>query len=157
METSYIIRFNDCDPYGHLNNSRYIDYMLNAREDHVKQYYNFDLKSFYQNGLGWFITAHEILYLRPAGYNESIIIKSGLLEAGNSHLMVEMSMWDEAKKQLKSLLWTQFVCINIKTGSRENHPADFMEFIKDKVLQDVNHQEGMKARAAQLSGKASAP
>lgn len=30
------IRFIDCDPIGHLNNSKYLDYMLNAREDHVE-------------------------------------------------------------------------------------------------------------------------
>ena len=35
------IRFIDCDPIGHLNNSKYLDYMLNAREDHVEDYYGF--------------------------------------------------------------------------------------------------------------------
>lgn len=33
------IRFADCDPIGHLNNVKYLEYMLNAREDHVEQNY----------------------------------------------------------------------------------------------------------------------
>jgi acyl-CoA thioester hydrolase len=35
----YTVRFNDCDPLGHLNNSKYIDYFLNAREDHLKEHF----------------------------------------------------------------------------------------------------------------------
>ena len=30
-------RFSDCDPFGHLNNARYIDYFINAREDHLRR------------------------------------------------------------------------------------------------------------------------
>ncbi len=30
-ETQIVIRFQDCDPFGHLNNARYIDYFVNAR------------------------------------------------------------------------------------------------------------------------------
>ncbi len=29
------VRFNDCDPLGHLNKCTVYDYMLNAREDHL--------------------------------------------------------------------------------------------------------------------------
>ena len=38
-----LIRFSDCDPIGHLNNQRYMDYFLNAREDHLRQYLAFDM------------------------------------------------------------------------------------------------------------------
>ena len=27
-ESTRIVRFQDCDPYGHLNNAKYIDYLL---------------------------------------------------------------------------------------------------------------------------------
>ncbi len=27
------IRFQDCDPFNHLNNAAYINYLINARED----------------------------------------------------------------------------------------------------------------------------
>jgi acyl-CoA thioester hydrolase len=30
-ESEALIRFPDCDPFNHLNNSRYIDYFINAR------------------------------------------------------------------------------------------------------------------------------
>ena len=35
LSSTAIIRFQDCDPYSHLNNGRYLDYFMNAREDQV--------------------------------------------------------------------------------------------------------------------------
>lgn len=151
MESSYLIRFSDCDPFGHLNNARYIDYLLNAREDHIREHYPFDLDFFYKKGIGWFVTAHEIQYLRPAGYNETVVIESDLLEAGGSHLLVEMRMWDATKKRLKALLWTHFACVGIKTGRREQHPPEFQVFIESQALTEKVKDSGIQKRAAQLS------
>ncbi len=41
--SNVVIRFQDCDPFGHLNNARYIDYFINAREGHLVEYYNLDI------------------------------------------------------------------------------------------------------------------
>ncbi len=35
IESKVKIRFPDCDPFNHLNNSKYIDYFINAREDQL--------------------------------------------------------------------------------------------------------------------------
>ena len=156
LETSYTIRFNDCDPFGHLNNSKYIDYMLNGREDHLKQFHQLNLDEFYKKGLGWVVTGHEILYLRPANYNETVVIQSDLLEAGDSDLLVEMRMLDETKTILKSILWTRFACVNIRTGRRDNHSPEFMEMLKDLVYREVNITAGLKPRIDQLSRKTKA-
>ena len=40
------IRFSDCDPIGHLNNVKYLEYMLNAREDHVESGYGFTYEEY---------------------------------------------------------------------------------------------------------------
>ncbi|MDB5230478.1 MAG: acyl-CoA thioesterase, partial [Chitinophagaceae bacterium] len=42
-ESTIKIRFHDCDPFNHLNNSRYIDYMMAARSDQLALYYQFDM------------------------------------------------------------------------------------------------------------------
>jgi hypothetical protein len=43
IESQMKVRFPDCDPFNHLNNSKYIDYIINAREDQLLKYYNFDV------------------------------------------------------------------------------------------------------------------
>jgi len=72
----YTIRFTDCDLFGHLNNGRYIDYLLNAREDHLKTEYGLDLTDFYKQGLSWLVAGHEISYIRPAAYMKGYALQA---------------------------------------------------------------------------------
>lgn len=146
LESFYTIRFNDCDPFGHLNNARYIDYFLNAREDHLRDAYEMDLRQFAAKGIGWVVSNHEIQYIRPANYNERICIQSELLDLTDSYLLVEMLMYDETKEQVKAIVWTKFTCINIKTGKREHHSADFMDFARTLVAPGRDGQGGLRAR-----------
>jgi acyl-CoA thioester hydrolase len=153
LQTSYTIRFNDCDPFGHLNNARYIDYLLNAREDHLREGYQIDLRQFAAKGIGWVVSNHEIQYIRPANYNEKVVIQSALLELAETHLLVEMLMLDEAAENLKAILWTKFTSINIKTGKRENHSPDFLDFARTMLEPGRDGQGGLKARIEELMKK----
>ena len=140
LESYYTVRFSDCDPFRHLNNARYIDYFLNAREDHLRDYYQMELSSFYKKGIGWVVMRHDITYLRPASLSEKICIRTGLLSTGSEHLLAEMLMMDESKKQLKALLHTHFIPISLSTGKKEAHSAEFLAFISDKVIPGLNEK-----------------
>lgn len=158
LQSDYVVRFSDCDLFGHLNNARYIDYFLNAREDHLKKYYDMDLTTFYQQGLSWFVAGHEILYLRPAQYNERVKINSALFHVANDSLWVELTMTDENETHVKSIMWTRFVPVNPKTGRKEIHPQSFMDFANQVVVSDVDLQAGLKSRlAALMSSRAGQP
>lgn len=150
LQTFYTIRFNDCDPFGHLNNSAYINYMINGREDHLRQFHQIDLDSFYKQGVGWVVSSHEIQYVRPANYNETICIQSDLIEANDNNLLVEMRMLNESCTSVKALLWTRFTSINIRTGKKESHSPEFMEVLRSLVVSEINVQEGLKARLGSL-------
>lgn len=138
LQSFYTVRFNDCDPFRHLNNARYIDYLLNAREDHLRDHYQMDLADYYRRGQGWVVLQHEIIYLRPASFNESVCIRSGLLDFGPGDLLVEMLMLDASQRQLKALMHTRFVPVSLTTGKKEPHTPEFIEFISDKVLPRLN-------------------
>jgi len=145
----YTIRFTDCDLFGHLNNGRYIDYLLNAREDHLATEYGLDLTDFYKQGVSWLVAGHEISYIRPAAYNERVCIKSALIHADDGALLVEMLMMDEKQTHIKSLMWTKFIHVNVKTGRREKHTGSFMEFARSVEVTDVDitkdYQQRLKA------------
>jgi YbgC/YbaW family acyl-CoA thioester hydrolase len=146
----YTIRFTDCDLFGHLNNGRYIDYLLNAREDHLKSAYGLNLADFYKQGLSWLVAGHEISYIRPAAYNEQVCIKSALLKAEPGSLLVEMLMMDEHEMHLKSLMWTKFIHVNVKTGRRENHTESFMDFAVSIEVNDIDIRKGYQNRLKQI-------
>jgi thioesterase III len=110
LSTIRKVRFQDCDPFNHLNNSRYIDYFINTREDQLLENYNldiFDIAS--MQGLSWVVASNQIQYLKPAVTMETIHIDSQLIAATSKSQLVEMRMWDEKQTSLKSILWTNFI------------------------------------------------
>jgi YbgC/YbaW family acyl-CoA thioester hydrolase len=151
LKSFYKVRFNDCDPLGHLNNSKYIDYMLNAREDHLKEFHNIELVYFHQQGKGWVVANHEIFYIKPAFYNENVCITSRLIELTDSELLVEMLMYDEKMEKLKSILWSRFISISTQTGKKENHSNEFMQ-MGASMLEKLDTTGGIKSRIQELMG-----
>jgi thioesterase-3 len=127
-ESKTLIRFPDCDPFNHLNNARYIDYFINAREDHIIANLNFNIYQYAaENGFGWVVSKNQIAYLRPAFLMETVVIDSTLLRLAEREVFVEMKMWNEKKDKIKSVFWSNFVHINMKTQKPENHSKQLMD------------------------------
>jgi YbgC/YbaW family acyl-CoA thioester hydrolase len=127
-ESKSLIRFPDCDPFNHLNNSRYLDYFINAREDHLMKFHHFNIYELArQKWISWVISKNQIAYLKPALLMEWVSIQSTLVKMEESDILVEMTMWDEHKSILKSFLWTNFVHFNLRTQRREVHSKELME------------------------------
>jgi YbgC/YbaW family acyl-CoA thioester hydrolase len=134
-ESVHLVRFADCDPYMHLNNSRYLDYFISAREDHLRIQHGFNIYEFVnKTGLGWVVSKSQIVYLRPALLMETIIIQSAVLNFGEKDVTVEMKMFNKEKTHLKSLLWTVFSHFNIKTGKSEIHSEELISRFKPLEL-----------------------
>jgi acyl-CoA thioester hydrolase len=134
METTHLIRFQDCDPFGHLNNARFIDYFINAREEHLSKFYSFDPYDYStKTGNAWLIGGHQIAYLSPAKLMEKVTIASVLMGWNANDILLEMTMWDEQKAQLKSIVWTRFVHVNLRDMKKTEHGELLTKLFKDDV------------------------
>ncbi|MHA7058949.1 acyl-CoA thioesterase [Aquimarina sp. M1] len=135
LESKSKIRFQHCDPFNHLNNAEYINYMINAREDQIIKYYNLDLfKMAKTHGISWVVGTNQIAYLRPAFLMEDIIIDSQLHSCSENELHVEIRMWNYNKKELKAVMWSSFVHFNLLKQKRWNHTTELMELFNSIVL-----------------------
>lgn len=147
LRSTAIIRFQDCDPYAHLNNGRYLDYFMNAREDMVWKAYDFNIYDYSRDtGLGWVVTQNQIAYLRPALLMEEVIMESQLTDSKPKFIQVEMRMLDAAGK-LKSLLWAQFIHVDIRKAKSTPHSDELQEMF-DKVclpVAEMDFNERLKA------------
>ncbi len=150
LKSTYTVRFNDCDPLGHLNNARYLDYFLNAREDHLKDHYGLELKTYHQQGLVWVVGSHEIVYVKPAMYSEVVCIHSVLMQISPESLLVEMRMMDALEEHIKSVLWTRFIPVSSQTGKRTPHPEAFMDFARQIEVLEIETGEGLQTRVSRL-------
>lgn len=129
------IRFQDCDPFNHLNNSRYIDYMMNAREDHLLEYYQLDIFAIAKaTGRAWVVASNQIAYISPALTMETVIIESQLFSHTRKSLEVEIRMWNHSKRKLRAILWSKFIHVDLSTGMPVDHEPKFLEFVETVSL-----------------------
>lgn len=159
-ESQIIIRFSDCDPMGHLNNSRYQDYFINAREDQLLSFYGVDFHERGKNhGEGWYVSKSQIAYLFPALLREKVIIRSSLIMVFEKAIRIEMQMLDLQKRRLKAMAWMDFTWVNIKTGRSMKHPEDLLQFylnIRNDDFQNKNDfEERIKNEKVQIRQKGS--
>jgi acyl-CoA thioester hydrolase len=125
-ESKSLIRFPDCDPFNHLNNSRYLDYFINAREDHLLKFHHFNIYELArEKGISWVVSKNQIVYLRPALLMETVVIQSTLGRMDEKEILVEMSMWNSDKTILK-LFMDEFCTLQFK-DSAGNSFARFNE------------------------------
>jgi len=132
VESKTKIRFQDCDPFNHLNNASYINYFMNHREDQLLEHYNLDIYKMAQSiGKSWVSSSNQIAYLKPAYLMETVLIESQLIKHSKTELQVEMRMYNEDKSQLKAVIWCSFVHFNFIKQSREIHNEDFVDLFNN--------------------------
>ncbi len=140
------IRFSDCDPIGHLNNVKYLEYMLNAREDHVENYYGFTYEEYIkQTGCTWIAVQNEIAYLKEVRANTKVEISSKIIEIDDRISKVELLMRSLDGKQVHAVLWMTVIYFNMKTRKSESQPKETMELF-GKFLVNVE-QKSFQERA----------
>ncbi len=138
-ESRTIIRFQDCDPLQHLNNAKYFDYYFNAREDQVAKLYGFDPgQLFHELKTSWVVYQHQIAYVRPAQVSEWIRIMSRLIYVGEDTTVTEYYMTDDAKTQLKNVLWVTSKYISVATGKRIPHDDRVMGYLQATLEPNID-------------------
>lgn len=148
-ESTLKIRFPDCDPFNHLNNSKYIDYMINAREDQLFKYYNFDIYGLaHAKGISWVVAQNQIAYLAPAVLMETVTVQTRLLAYEDKSLLFEALMWNEDKTSLKAVLWSKLVHFNLRTKKSEVHSEELIHLfsqIENPVEGIVTFEERVRS------------
>ena len=129
------IRFQDCDPYNHLNNARYADYFINAREDHLEEHYGLVLAEHVQKTQkGWLAISSQTSFYKPVNNQEKVVIKSELIHFDARSINVEMTMWNNLESQLKALHWIRFMYYDFVTMKVAQHDMDLMELFADVLV-----------------------
>ncbi len=143
------IRFSDCDPIGHLNNVRYIEYMLNAREDHVEAGYGFTYEEYTRRtGCTWITVQNEIAYLKEVRYNAKVVISSKTIEISDRMSKVEILMKSEDEQTVHSVLWMTIIYFDMKTRRSAVHPPETKELFQ-KFLVELEEKD-FKSRVATI-------
>lgn len=135
LKTKRKVRFQDCDPFNHLNNSKYLEYFINVREDQIAEHYDLDIFKYMRStGLSWVVASNQISYVKPAFTMETVLIESQLIQYTDNLLLVEMKMWNENETELKAILWIKFIHYDIQAKKTATHSDDLMKLFQSVVL-----------------------
>jgi acyl-CoA thioester hydrolase len=139
-ETQHRIHFQDCDMLGHLNNARYLDYFLNAREDQVAEHYALNMGELARaQRAAWVITKHHLSYLKPARQGVQVLIRTQLIHFDNSNLVVEMQMRSADGHRLLALLWSEMAFVQLPAGTRLDHADDLMDMLDELDVPGIDY------------------
>ncbi len=149
-ESKVVIRFQDCDPMKHLNNSKYFDYFFNAREDQVPRLYGLEVMDFIKAyDAAWVVYNHQISYLRPAMVGEWVKIFTRLIWFNENTILLEYYMTDEKKTHLKTLLWSTMRYVSFKTSRSTPHGEKVLDFLNATLANGIEDHDFNK-RVKQL-------
>lgn len=154
LESNMKVRFHDCDPFNHLNNSRYIDYIMTARGDQLLENYDFDIyKIAREQAVGWVSAQTQISYLVPAFLAEEVIIQTQLISFSEKSLLFEAVMLNGERTMIKAVLWGRLVHVNLKTQKSHPHSEELMQFflkVVNPVDAAISFDERVKALRTSL-------
>lgn len=151
LESTAVIRFQDCDPFGHLNNARYVDYFMNARTDQLQAEYDFHIFAVGQAlGCNWVVSKTQIAFLQPAMLMETVRIQTQLIWATPRKLVVEGTMLDERGRQIKAVAWIEFTFISLANGRPANHSDELMQLFHAVQVSHIYEKATFDERTAQL-------
>jgi acyl-CoA thioester hydrolase len=104
---------------------------MNAREDQIRKYYDLDLYDLAKTRqIGWVVTQSQISYITPAQIMEKVQISTQLILFTPKSLLVEFRMMDEHRSRLKSMMWTKFVHVDLKTQKSKVHSDDLLHLFE---------------------------
>ena len=111
---------------GHLNNARYLDYFLNAREDQVAEHYDLNMGELArQQQAAWVVTKHHINYLKPARQGNTVK-RRGLAFSADGH-------------RLLALLWSELTFVQLPAGTRLDHSDALMDMLDELDVPTIDY------------------
>jgi len=135
LESRALVRFQDCDPFNHLNNAAYLNYLVNAREDQLLAHYGINIYDVHSlGGKSWVVSSNQIAYIRPARLMEQIVLQSQLIGYTESETHVELRMFNHDKSELKAVMWGRYAHIDLKSQKRTTHDQTLMELFQQALL-----------------------
>ena len=120
-------RFKDLDPYDHVSNATFLDYVMEAR---VRVYRA--LGMYDRGAVGQVVVRQEINYLRPIRFSiEPLMTRTWFSHIGTSSFTMETQLIDEG--QLAADAKSVMVCFDKQVSTSRPIPSDFRLLIEEHL------------------------
>lgn len=118
------VRPDDIDMNNHVHNSKYLDLVLAARYQQMKNNYGMSMDEFIARGFGWVVNTCFIQYKRPLFLGDVAIVKTSIDSYGTTGVKVRFEIIRKESGKLSADGYFDYTMINLKTGRAEKLPDD---------------------------------
>jgi len=122
-------RFKDLDPYDHVSNATFLDYVMEAR---VRVYRQLGLSE--RGVMGQVVVRQEIDYLRPISFSLTpLVARTWFTHLGTSSFTMQTELMDEG--DLAADAKSVMVCFDKNIKSSRPVPDEFRRVIEEHLEQ----------------------
>ena len=124
FEEKLIVNEKDIDFNGHVNNLRYLEWMINAAVKHSESL-GFNPETYKKIGSTWFVKSHYIEYKLPAFLGDELVIKTWIDEVKKITSKRKYEIYKNEK--LIAFGETEWVFVDINTHRPKKIPTEIIE------------------------------
>ena len=124
FEEKITVNEKDIDFNGHVNNLRYLEWMINAAVKHSESL-GFNPQTYKKIGSTWFVKSHYIEYKLPAFLGDELVIKTWIDEVKKITSKRKYEIYKNEK--LIAFGETEWVFVDINTHRPKKIPTEIIE------------------------------
>jgi YbgC/YbaW family acyl-CoA thioester hydrolase len=115
------VRGYECDPYGHVNNAVYLNYLETAR-DHLLIDHGLNYQELLRAGGGIWVAEANLKYVSPAVQGEELTIRTVQEESGAVSAVLKQTIWGSDERLV---LEARIKLVWVSGGKPSRIPADW--------------------------------
>ncbi|GBD92075.1 long-chain acyl-CoA thioesterase FadM [bacterium BMS3Abin04] len=127
FETKIFIRPDDIDMNNHVHYSKYLDYILTARYEQMKNNYKVSMEEFVDRGFAWVASKVEINYKRALLLPDKIFVRAQIGSIKRAQVFLNFWIIKEDKNKVAAEGKMIFTMISTKSGRPVKIPDDIIE------------------------------
>ena len=128
-ELKILVTKDDIDFNGHVNNLKYLEWMINSALLHSESL-GFNPETYKKISSTWFVKSHHIEYKLPAFEGDELILKTWIDEVGKITSKRKYEIYKDEK--ILAFGETEWVFVDINTHRPKRIPSEVIE----KYFQD---------------------
>ncbi len=121
------VRYGDIDPQWHVNNSRFLTYIEQARFEYLVKLGLWDGKNYLDVGL--IVADIHVAYLLPIEFGQPVRVGVGCTHIGNKSLRLEYQMEDAESGAVLGTAETVMVAYDYRTKTSQPVPENWRSTI----------------------------
>jgi acyl-CoA thioester hydrolase len=139
INSTFLVRFRDCDLLGHMNNAVYLTIFEEARHTYYEKIGFRQPEPWSKTQQGFILASAKIDFKSPAFFGEELIVYSRISRFGNKSYDMEYLVTSAKDKRIVAT----GVCVLVAFDYKNNKSVSIYSDFKSKVLNIEGHvQEG---------------